>query len=258
MAVRKRKKALLLDDFHLLSYQELDSTNEEAKRLAEGGAAHGAFIWALQQTDGKGRRGREWVSQDGNLFTSVLLSPDCELALLPQLSFVASVAVFDSVAPLVQLNHPVHCKWPNDLLVNHKKLAGILLESFETFESADLRKRWVVIGLGMNIEHFPQDVEFPATSLKEAGVELVSAKIILSRFVHHFIHWYSQWEEQGFEPIQKYWRENCLGIGQKICVRSHEDEKEGIFEDLDADGNLLLRCQQGELHKISSGDVFPL
>src|SRR6185369_15125350 len=123
----------LLNDYHLLSYDELDSTNEEAKRLAEGGGAHGAVIWAKRQTEGRGRMGRLWVSAEGNLFCSILLNPQCEQEICAQLSFVAAVAAAEALNSIIPDDEEkISCKWPNDILLGSKKIGGILLESFET------------------------------------------------------------------------------------------------------------------------------
>ncbi len=256
MAIKKRK-ALLIDDYHLLSYEELDSTNAEARRLAEGGAVHGAFIWALRQTDGRGRNGRKWISAEGNLFASILLSPDCDISEIAQLSFVSAIAVRESIAPLLPEPELLLCKWPNDLLLAGKKLGGILLESFETVIDG-YRKRWVVVGVGVNIDSCPEDEDIQATFLKEAGVELVSAKIVLSRFIHHFLQWYEIWRMEGFAHIRKYWLANCAGLGEQIYVQLPTETMSGKFTTVDEDGHLCLQLQSGIVKKISAGDVFLL
>src|SRR5581483_4174921 len=125
-------KPNLLNDYHLLSYDELDSTNEEARRIAEGGGSHGAVVWAKRQTAGRGRMGRLWVSAEGNLFCSVLLAPKCNVDLAAQLSFVAAVAVAETLESIIPDGDAVNCKWPNDILLGSRKIGGILLESFET------------------------------------------------------------------------------------------------------------------------------
>lgn len=246
----------LVDDYHLLNYQSLDSTNEEAKRLAHGGGKHGAFIWAHKQTDGRGRRGRGWVSNSGNLFVSSLLSPNCALKILPQLSFVAAVAIHASIVPLLPDAEFV-LKWPNDLLLDNDKLAGLLLESFEIIdEETGEQKRWAVIGLGLNIENCPNDTQIPATCLKDAGVELISAKIVLARFIHNFIEWYELWQNDGFAPIAKYWMKHCAHKGKVIEVVLGDDTHKGMFEGLDDDGNLLLKKDDGKVITISAGEVL--
>lgn len=250
----KQKSANLLNDYHLLSFDSLDSTNEEAKRLAKGGGCHGAVIWAKSQNHGKGRMGREWVSTEGNLFVSVLLQPEKPLAEISQLSFVAGVAAIEALEGVAS-NGRLQCKWPNDILLNDKKLGGILLESFQTENSP---RPWVVVGVGINIDSAPARTEFPATCLKDAGVELVSAKIILSRFIHHFIECYDLWNTKGFAPIRKKWMNVAWGIDQRLCARLPEGNTEGICLGLDTTGSLQLKLDNGKKHLVHAGDVFPV
>ena len=252
----KRKRVPLVNDYHLLTYQQLDSTNQEARRLAEGGGAHGAFIWALNQSTGRGRRGNDWVSQRGNLFVSALLQPECDLSVLPQLSFVAAAAAHASVAPVLPASD-LKLKWPNDVMLSGEKLAGLLLESFETRgEETNEKKRWAVVGLGMNIENSPSNLEQPATSLRHAGVELISAKIVLSRFIHHFVEWYELWQDDGFEPIKKYWMNYALHKDEMMEIRTGNDFNVGTFSGLDDSGNLLLKQEDGTLLPIVAGEVL--
>lgn len=260
MAVNRSKRSVpLIDDYHLLTYEEVDSTNEEAKRLALGGGAHGAFLWSLRQTNGKGRKGREWISHDGNLFVSVLLQPGCNFDRMPQLSYVAAMAAHQTIHPLLsEEDQPkLRFKWPNDLLFDEQKLAGILLESIETTDELDgSRQRWAIVGLGMNIESCPDQLEYPATYLKELGLELVSAKIILSRFIHHFIHCYSQWQKEGFRPVREAWMQHCLHHDQFMSVKVGDQQIHGQFDRLDSRGNLVLKDKNGEEQAIAAGEVI--
>ncbi|MEK6747467.1 MAG: biotin--[acetyl-CoA-carboxylase] ligase [Pseudomonadota bacterium] len=256
MTMNAQKKKIvpnLLNDYHLLSFDSLDSTNEEAKRLAKAGGSHGAVIWARKQSEGKGRLGRNWLSAEGNLFVSVLLQPQKSLAELSQLSFVAAVAALEAVAPLLEDKSSLKTKWPNDILLSDRKLGGILLESFRT-EGNDYP--WVIVGLGINIDSYPPRTEFPATCLKEAGVELVSAKIILSRFIHHFIECYNEWNNKGFNGIRKDWLANAWNLKQKITARLEGIEVQGIFDGIDTSGNLVLILDNGKKHIIHAGDVY--
>lgn len=255
MGAQKQKlSGGLLNDYHLLSFDTLDSTNEEAKRLARGGGCHGAVIWARQQTGGKGRLGRQWISSEGNLFVSVLLQPEKPVAELAQLSFVAAVSVIGALSDMFPESSRLSCKWPNDILLDDRKLCGILLESFETPEG---KGPWVVVGVGVNVESFPQSTEFPATCLKEAGVELISAKIILSRFIHHFIESYNIWNAKGFAPIRKKWQSAAWGVGEKLVARLPDGNIEGIFQGIDTGGSLQLKLKSGKVQLVHAGDVFP-
>jgi BirA family biotin operon repressor/biotin-[acetyl-CoA-carboxylase] ligase len=252
------KKAVsnLINDYHLLSYDLLDSTNAEAKRLAGGGAAHGAVIWAKRQTAGRGRMGREWVSAEGNLFVTVLLNPEMDMARCAQLSFVAALAVAETIEAIVEKPQKIACKWPNDVLFDGKKIAGILLEAFPTREAKGGSRQWISVGVGINVDSFPEHVMFPATCLRDAGVEIISAKIVLSRFMHNFIQRYDEWANNGFAAIEEKWITRAYHLKKNLEVIVGEDQHHGTFEGIDASGQLLLRAKGGAITAIAAGDVF--
>lgn len=246
----------LLNDYHLLSYDVLDSTNDEAKRLASGGGAHGAVIWAKRQTAGRGRMGREWVSAEGNLFVSILLSPNKPLEQCAQLSFVTANALVETLDGIVPNANQVACKWPNDILLNGKKLSGVLMESFTIPNEFGREVPWVVIGVGVNIDSHPEHVIFPATSMREAGVDIISAKIVLSRFIHNFVQHYDKWMEKGFNPVQKTWMKRAYRIGRPMEVTIGDAHHDGLFTGIDNAGRLLLTQENGKIFPVVAGDVF--
>lgn len=245
----------LLNDYHLLSYDVLDSTNAEARRLAGGGASHGAVIWAKRQSAGRGRLGREWVSSEGNLFVTVLINPPVAIEKCPQLSFVAALAVAETLEGILPDASRIACKWPNDVLVGGKKISGILLEAFTTKEIVS-EKQWIAVGVGINVDSAPEHVMFPATSLRGEGVELISAKIVLSRFAHHFIHYYDIWAAKGFAPIEKAWKSRAHQLGKAVEVIVGDEQVTGVFEGIDAAGCMLLRDKKKNISTINAGDVF--
>jgi len=251
----KAAQSNLIEDYHLLSYDVLDSTNEEAKRLAAGGGAHGAVIWAKRQTSGRGRMGREWVSAEGNLFVSVLLSPPKPLADCSQLSFVAALAAAETLEGIVD-DKDISCKWPNDVLCGGKKIGGILLEAFTTMDEFGKERQWVVVGVGINVDSHPEHVMFPATCLRQEGVEIISAKIVLSRFIHNFIHEYDIWVKKGFVPVHKAWMERAYRLGHATEVIVGENQLDGVFDGIDPSGRLLLKAPSGAITGITAGDVF--
>lgn len=256
---RSKKTYHLLNDYHLLAYECVDSTNEEAKRLAEGGAAHGAVIWAKEQTAGRGRLGRQWDSKPGNLYVSFLLAPQCPLAQAAQLSFVAAVAAVEALQPLLPTGGDFRCKWPNDILLGDKKLGGILLESFTTIPEDEPKakpKQWVVAGVGLNIDKSPEETLYPATCLKEAGVELVSAKIVLTRFIERFIENYDLWVREGFVPIRQNWLTHAYGLGKPVEVATGGEVISGTFAGMSDTGEMLIKTSAGQEVTINSGDVF--
>lgn len=255
---RSNKIYHLINDYHLLAYECVDSTNEEARRLAEGGAAHGAVIWAKEQTAGRGRLQRQWVSKPGNLYVSMLLAPKCPLADAAQLSFVSAVSAVEALQPLLPSDGQFSCKWPNDILLGDKKLGGILLESFTT-PSEDGKgkpKQWVVAGIGLNIDSYPSDALYPATCLKEAGVELVSAKIVLTRVIERFMANYDSWVREGFEPIRANWLTHAYGKGKAVEIATGSEVLCGTFEGITPTGEMLIRTKEGQEVTINSGDVF--
>lgn len=242
----------LLLDYHLLSFDTLDSTNEEAKRLARTGGAHGAVIWAKTQTQGRGRMDRQWDSLPGNLFVSMLLDPACDIAEAGQLSFVTALALRDALAPLLPEGTVIECKWPNDVLVNGKKIAGILSESFTPPNDPRL---WVIVGAGVNIDAAPKEAQFPATCLKEEGVELISAKIVLARFIHHFVLRYNEWTKRGFLPIRREWQKQAWLKGEAVTIHLPQEEIHGTFKEIDQSGSLVLSLQNRRRQVIPAGDM---
>lgn len=253
-SVKKKSTDNLLNDYHLLSYDVIDSTNAEARRLAEGGASHGAVIWAKRQTAGRGRLQREWISENGNLYVSILLEPKRAAEACAELSFVAAVAAAQSLKPIVS-SDTISCKWPNDILLGNEKLGGILLESFETDSGTKDARRWVIVGVGINVENYPDNVSFPATSLHAAGVEIISAKIVLSRFVYHFIQNYDLWHAKGFAPIRKEWLSLAYGIGKPVEVRLPHERINGVCKGIDKHGLLEIQLPGGRKKAVAAGDV---
>jgi BirA family biotin operon repressor/biotin-[acetyl-CoA-carboxylase] ligase len=242
----------LPEGFHLHHYDMLGSTNDEARRLARAGAPEGTLVWSLAQSAGKGRRGRPWASPPGNLYLSLVQRPEVPPAQAAQLGFVAAIALGDALdrlaGPVLRLRY----KWPNDLLIDGRKIAGILLES-ETAATgtADL----VVIGIGVNLVSAPRDVEFPATSFAEVGSLGVTPPRLLEAFAHCFAGWAGHWREAGFAPVRAAWLKRASGLGEGIRVRLERQTLDGRFLDLDHDGALLLDAAEGR-RRIAAGEVF--
>jgi len=232
-----------------VQFDELDSTNSEARRLAEKGEQGPLWILAARQTGGRGRRGRVWHSGEGNLAATLLLRPKTSPAVIGQLSFVAALAAAQMAqhyAPAI----PIQVKWPNDVLADGSKLAGILLESGE-----DAQDRWLAIGIGVNLASFPPDTEFPATSLAQLGIAAPAAEEALTVLAARFAHWYDVWMSEGFETVRAAWLARAGGLGKSIRARLPDAVHEGVFEGVDAQGALLLN-QQGQVRAIAAGEVF--
>jgi BirA family biotin operon repressor/biotin-[acetyl-CoA-carboxylase] ligase len=238
--------------YSLVAFEEIGSTNDEARRLAETGALHGTVVTAKRQTAGRGRRGRAWVSPEGNLHISVIVRPNVEAEQASQLSFVAALAVGETMRKFIPGGVTLRYKWPNDVLLNGAKASGLLLE---TASAADGKIGWVVVGVGINVAHYPEDVPYPATSLQAQGAR-VTVESVLPQFVGHLADWYDRWRDQGFAPVRDAWLEKAAGLAEEIEVRLSNETIRGRFERLDADGALILALPGGETRRITSGDVF--
>lgn len=231
--------------YGLKAYDELDSTNAEARRLAGSGENGPLWITAARQTAGRGRRGRSWESGQGNLAATLLIRPARPLAQWAQLSFAAAIAAADMAARLVP-NARIAVKWPNDILADGRKLAGILLETAGPA---------LAIGIGVNLAGYPEDTEFPAISLAALGARPPPPEDALALLAAGFAEWYEVWRMDGFAPIRDAWLARAAGLGQRIRARLPDKERMGVFEGIDADGALLLN-EAGRTTAIAAGDVF--
>ena len=239
--------------YRLVFHEQIDSTNEEAKRLAAGGAEAGTLVCAGEQLAGRGRRGRGWASPPGNLYVSLLLRPACPPAQACQLNFVAAVALAEAVSGLLPTDRPVTLKWPNDVLVGGAKVSGILLEASAALDrSID----WLVIGIGVNLASHPADTPYPATSLRREGATAATAGATLQAFAERFQLWYETWRAQGFAPVRARWLASARGLGESIEVRLERETLRGRFGDLDEGGALMLDMGNGARRQITTGDLF--
>lgn len=238
--------------FRLTVLDEIGSTNDELRRLAEEGAPHGLAIAARRQTAGRGRRGRRWVSPEGNLHLSVLLRPETHARDAAQIAFVMARAMGETLIPLLPGGVRLQYKWPNDILLNKAKACGLLLESGGTGGAID----FVVAGIGLNIAAHPFDTPYPATSLAALGCTGVSPDSILPMFLERLAEGWDAWRLNGFAPVRDAWLERAAGLGEAIEVRLERQTLRGVFEALDETGALMLRDEMGAIRAVTAGDVF--
>lgn len=239
--------------FHLIALDVVGSTNDEAMRLAAAGAGAGTLVWAKTQTRGRGRRGRSWASPSGNLYLSLVLRPDCPLAAAGQLNFVAALGIGEGLVALSPQCAALRYKWPNDVLLNQRKVAGILLESSGSGKD---RFDWLVLGVGVNVLSFPQRTDYPASCLAAEGVEGIGVARVLESFCEVFLSWLERWEREGFVPVRAGWLERATAPGERIEVRLDDETLAGTFAGLDEDGALILHRDGGKARRITAGDVF--
>jgi BirA family biotin operon repressor/biotin-[acetyl-CoA-carboxylase] ligase len=238
--------------YALKSFDVIDSTNEEAKRLAAAGEAGPIWITAGRQTAGRGRRGRSWQSPIGNLAVTLMLRPGKTAPECAQLSFVAAIAARDALAALAA-SAEFRVKWPNDVLAGGRKIAGILLESAS---QGDAIAMWLAIGIGVNLTAHPEDTEFPATSLSALGLPPPKPDDALLHLAANFAKWYEVWRSDGFAPIRDAWLARVEGLGGRIRARLAHEETSGVFEGIDESGALLLRAGNGNVRAIPAAEVF--
>ena len=230
-------------------YGELDSTNSEAKRLAQAGEPGPVWIMAERQTAGRGRRGRVWDSGEGNLAATLLLRPEAPANVIGQLSFAAALAVADLAVHFAP-QAAITVKWPNDVLAEGRKLAGILLESEPAPEGV-----WLAVGIGINLAGSPEGTEFPAISLAQLGIAPPSPDEALTVLAARFDHWYAAWMSDGFETLRAAWLARAQPLGAPIRARLPHETRTGLFEGIDGAGALLLN-EQGTVRTIAAGEVF--
>jgi BirA family biotin operon repressor/biotin-[acetyl-CoA-carboxylase] ligase len=231
-------------------YAELDSTNEEACRLAEAGETGPLWLMAARQTAGRGRRGRAWDSGEGNLAATLLVWPEASQTVTGQLSFAVALAAAETIQHFAP-TAAVTVKWPNDVLAEGRKIAGILLEGGPHKDN----KAWLAIGIGINLARHPEGTAFPATSLPQLGLAPPSCDQALRLLAARFAHWYDAWMETGFETLRTAWLRRASGLGAPITAQLPHETRAGVFEGIDASGALLLREETG-VRAIAAGEVF--
>ena len=239
----------------ILLLDQIDSTNAEARRRAEAGEPGPLWIVARRQSEGRGRRGRAWESDTGNLFATLLTTTRKLPAEAAQITFVAALAVAD----LLDRHAPpslVTLKWPNDVMLAGAKASGVLVES-GAHVSGGL---WLAVGLGVNLAHAPTATERPATALADhLRADIVAPPTVEAAardLAEAFAAWQDRWETLGFEPVLDAWRARTPGLDGPAVDRLGHETLSGRAEGVAADGALRLRLADGSLRLVSAGDVF--
>lgn len=234
----------------LAAYDSIGSTNTEALQRARAGERGPLWIASRAQTGGRGRRGRAWSTQEGNLAASLLIAVDVPLASAATLGFVAALALHRAIGNCAD-GLAMALKWPNDILTGGGKLAGILLES-ETAGSGAV----VAVGMGVNVVSAPQDVAYPATSLAALGYR-VSAEHVFAELSDAWTDYHARWDGgRGMDLIRAQWLARAAGLGTEMSVSTGGGAVlRGIFRTLDAQGRLVLRRESGEEIVVTAGDV---
>jgi BirA family biotin operon repressor/biotin-[acetyl-CoA-carboxylase] ligase len=235
------------DTFIVHHFDTIGSTNDEARRLAAAGAAHGSVIHADEQTAGRGRLARTWFSPPGNLYLSIVLRLNLPPGRLAEISFMTAVAVAETVEKLLPRRIRPMLKWPNDVLVADAKISGILIEAQDDA---------IIVGIGLNVLEAPANAGYKTTTLVANGgiASVDSARdILLDRMRANL----ALWREGGFAPIRAAWLARTYPIGAAVRVNAAGQSVTGGFAGLDQDGALLLDTQAGR-QRVLAGDVRPI
>ena len=237
---------------NIYHFKQIGSTNIEARDYAERGAPEGTLILAENQTEGRGRKGRTWFSPSlGGIYVSLILRPNLSPVESPKITLLTAVALVEALSSVTQLE--IRIKWPNDLLIQGKKLAGILTEMSTEVDAVN----YIVVGIGINVntEDFPGSIRKRATSLSIEAGKTFSRVTILREFLRCFETCYELFLDRGFEPVLKRWKELSDIIGKRVKVDMIDRTVIGTVRNIDRDGVLILRDEKGRSQRIFSGDV---
>lgn len=241
--------------FKIEHFKEVDSTNDVAKRLALGGAPEGTVVISEMQRKGRGRKEREWFSPKGGVWMSLILRPKIGPSQIAPLTLVAGLAVAKTLSRLYDLKCKL--KWPNDVLINEKKVCGVLTEISAGIDRID----YVVAGIGINanidIEIFPGEFRGAATTLKnELNREILRDELV-EQLLEEFKKLYKIFQKQGFSKLKEEWKRSASTMGRKVRIITDRRTIEGIARDIGENGELFIETQEG-IEKIISGDCIHL
>lgn len=239
----------MIADAPIFWFENIDSTSEEAKRRARRGETNPVWIAAHQQTAGRGRLGRNWVSPIGNLYTTVLFPEAGGLAVAARVPFAAALAVRDACAKTVPGLDPV-LKWPNDVRVDGAKLSGILTETGETSGVV-----WIALGMGVNVKFAPDAGAQASTCLASHGAAPVLEPEHVLDVLRSELAWRLDQARTDFDSLLEDWLKHADGLGTQVEAGPVDSRVSGVFEGLAADGGLILRLPDGARQTIRAGDV---
>jgi len=255
----KKIKNWQYKNFLIHHFDEVQSTNDLAISLVKNrNIFANEIILANQQSKGRGRYNRQWISEIGNLYFSLVLdgkiaNKNLGLNQISTLSLVANIALNLTIKTISQAQNieiNIANKWPNDLLIENKKVAGILLENIIINNNCE----FIILGIGVNINNNPQNTLFQATNLQQLKIT-INAKILLENFLENFNNFFEIWQNFGFKNLRDLWLKDAYNFHKEIVVGDSDSRINGIFEDLDEFGNLILKTPQKTI-KIFAGDIL--
>ena len=236
-------------------FDAIDSTNDYALKLAKEGAKEGTVVLSESQSKGKGRLGRSWFSPSGaNIYLSIILRPQMPTSQIPLLTFAAAIAVAKAIRNAANLDADI--KWPNDILIRGKKVAGILSEMGAEKDKVN----FAIVGIGINVNLDKKDIPLElidkATSIKIESNSLIDRTNLICRIIENLEEWYNLFERKGINDIIKEWKRLAITIGRDVKVQSGNSFVEGRAVDIDENGALLIKDRNSVIQKVLSGDVL--
>ncbi len=234
-------------DFNILYYPEVSSTMDTAKELARKNCSDFTVVVAGRQIKGRGRLKRQWLSDDGGLYFTIVLRPDIPVGLSSRVNFLASLTLARVLRETFQIDAAV--KWPNDILVDGRKISGMLSE----LEAETDRVLFISIGMGINVNNDPSEVEPGASSLKKITGREISKKMLLARFLDEF---QKCLQKEEFENVISEWKKYTVTLNRQVKIVTHQEVSEGLAVDVEQDGALVLELADGTRKKIIYGDCF--
>jgi len=235
-------------------YPACESTNAIAADYARSGTSSPIWIVGGTQSGGKGRKGRTWVSEAGNLYASLLFAPAITPGSLSALPFLTALAVRNALIKLGVDAGAIQCKWPNDILLGGRKVCGILIES--SARSAE-RLDYVVIGIGINLKHSPAEAQFKATSLNDHLNAEITPRMALNAVASCLREGLDAWDTNEFEPIRAEWTNCAWGLGKIRRINTATEAFDAKLVGLDGQGGLLVQLENGTERQIVAADIFP-
>ncbi len=233
-------------------FREVNSTNEVAKKLAREGAPEGTVVIAESQSRGKGRRGKKWISPLGGAWMSIILRPNILPINAPQLTFTAGVAAAQTIKDEYGLD--IGIKWPNDILIENKKVCGILTEISTEQDAVDYIITGIGIDANIDVDLLPQELRETTTSIKSELDHDISRMILVQKFLGNFEKMYDEFNKGNFQYILKKWRQFSKTIGREVEIRKGTEVIRGEAVGVNSKGALILELKEGNLKKIISGE----
>lgn len=249
------KKLKWLEKYNLVIFENIDSTNLEAKRLKLGGVNKDTIIWAKVQDSGRGKYGSSWESNDGGLYFSILINDKVYKELVQQLCFVVSIAI-TKVLTRLNSKHKIKAKWPNDIIIENNKVGGILIEALTEGNSEFTNS--IVVGIGVNVSNsidLKTIAGFQAANLKKFNID-ISVDNLLNMLILEFDKYYKVWRNEGFSKIRKLWITYAYNLNRQIKVKCRDKVIEGTFKGINIEGAILIENSEKETTKVTLGEIL--